>query len=310
MLKKSDTACGYFPVSDQIVTSGFYLTGAGVEHIKTGEPYPLPTHPDMYEFSWNSGRVLPEYQLIYIFAGAGEFESDATGPVKIRPGTALLLLPDIWHRYRPDPLRGWSDYWISFNGVIPHHWQRSGLLTPQSAIVRHAFPERTSVGILWSLVRAAIASPENPMITSLTALALLAEMLAEIKTRPPLKADNTRRPSPPPSNTDTLVHRALDIIWNHSHRNVSSDSIAGQLGVTRRTMERHFAQSHTRTVLEELTACRLARAKLMLSATHLPIKRIAYATGFGSVTHMGVVFRRKLHTTPAQYRAGMSGQEQ
>jgi transcriptional regulator GlxA family with amidase domain len=47
----------------------------------------------------------------------------------------------------------------------------------------------------------------------------------------------------------------------------------------------------------------------MLSETHLPIKRIAHAAGFGSVTHMGVVFRRKLNITPAQYRAKMSGQE-
>ncbi|MGC9260257.1 MAG: helix-turn-helix domain-containing protein [Phycisphaerae bacterium] len=306
MLTKSDTACGYFPVSDQAVSSGFYLTGAGVEHIKPGAPYPLPSHPDMYEFSWNIGRVLPEYQLIYVLTGAGEFESRETGLVKISPGTAMLLLPDVWHRYRPDPRIGWSDYWISFNGAIAHRWQQSGLLTPESAVVPHALHGRASVEILWNLVRAAMESSENPTATSLTALALLAGMLSESEIRHAPTAGNNKQPSPSLLHGDTLVRRALEVIWNHSHRNISSDRIAGQLGVTRRTLERHFALCHSRTVLEELTACRLARAKLMLRGTHLSIKRIAYATGFASVTHLGVVFRRKLNTTPAQYRAGMT----
>ena len=55
MLYKSDTLHGYFPVSDQAMAIGFYLTGAGTERVGCHQPYPLPSHPKMYGFS------KPEY---------------------------------------------------------------------------------------------------------------------------------------------------------------------------------------------------------------------------------------------------------
>ena len=134
MFLKSGTSHGYFPVDDNVFTVGFYLTGAGVEHVEPHETYPLPSHPDMYEFSWNTGRVLPEYQLVYIGRGEGVFESRETGLVNIQGGMAMLLLPNVWHRYRPKPKTGWDEHWISFNGQIPHVWQQAGLLDPASAV--------------------------------------------------------------------------------------------------------------------------------------------------------------------------------
>ena len=75
------------------------------------------------------------------------------------------------------------------------------------------------------------------------------------------------------------------------------------MGVTRRKLERRFLAACNRTVLHELTACRISRAQRMLRETHLPIKYIATAVGFSSPTHLATVFRRELNTTPRQYRA-------
>ena len=97
---------------------------------------------------------------------------------------------------------------------------------------------------------------------------------------------------------------AMEIIWNHSHRDLSVKVIARQLGVNTRTLERRFRKTIGRTVLEELTSCRVGRAQLMLRNTHLPIKRIAYAAGFSSPTHLAVVFQRKIRQTPGQLRRG------
>lgn len=299
---KSDTTFGYFPVNERAIANGFYLTGAGMENIGTYQPYPIATHPEMYQFSWDLGRILPEYQLVFIFAGSGEFESQATGLVRLQAGAALFLLPDVWHRYRPNPATGWSDYWISFNGNIPHIWQQAGMLTPLLTVRNIQRPSHLST-VLKQIVSHAVELGDHSESASYSALAVIAQLFAG-DARPLLP---TMAPSTTPSIHHTkgvLVRRALDIIWNHSHRNLSATLIAAQLGVTRRTLERHFKIENQRSVLAELTACRMLRARQMLTNTHLPIKRIARAAGFSSPTHLTTTFRRELKTTPRQVRGG------
>jgi transcriptional regulator GlxA family with amidase domain len=104
--------------------------------------------------------------------------------------------------------------------------------------------------------------------------------------------------------SDPIVSAALDLIWNHSHRNLPVAEIARQVGVTRRTLARHFLQHHGKTLLDEMTTSRLVRSQRFLRETHLPIKRIAHATGFSSSTHLATVFRRELGMTPGQFRGG------
>jgi len=47
---------------------------------------------------------------------------------------------------------------------------------------------------------------------------------------------------------------------------------------------------------------RLGRARELLSETDLPIATIAERLGFKHQEYMGDVFRKRLGTTPAQYR--------
>jgi transcriptional regulator GlxA family with amidase domain len=149
--------------------------------------------------------------------------------------------------------------------------------------------------------RLATKSRTSAGSASFMALGMLSGILSDI-----LTSDDTANPgnfAQGPDSTDSLLSGALEIIWNHSHRNLSASMIAQQLGVSRRTLERHFTQFHRRSVLQEITACRISRAKLMLTSTHLPIKNIARAAGFSSATHLATTFRRELNMTPKQIRA-------
>jgi len=53
---------------------GIYITGAGMETTKPGEPYPHAYHSSDYYFTWRKGRTLAEweYQILYIRSGEGE----------------------------------------------------------------------------------------------------------------------------------------------------------------------------------------------------------------------------------------------
>ncbi|MGC8540937.1 MAG: helix-turn-helix domain-containing protein [Phycisphaerae bacterium] len=295
MLIYDNPSHGYLPVDNAVMELGFYVTGVGQVTIRANEPSPQPGHPELYAYSWQRGRVLPEYQLVYIYAGEGEFESTATGVCKVPAGTLLWLMPDVWHRYRPNLRTGWELCWISFNGQIPHIWQRCGVIQPKSAVqaLSSSVDLRSQYQRIIDLV---VRHPARACAeASFEAMAMLASLFAGIP---------FIRPASPaiPIAEDELVRDALHIIWTHSHHNLSVARIAQDLRVTRRMLERRFAHAHGKTVLEEITYCRLNRAQRMLAETHLPLKLIAYSAGFASPTRMTVVFRRELKTTPTEYR--------
>ncbi len=109
----------------------------------------------------------------------------------------------------------------------------------------------------------------------------------------------------PQDREDRTIENPKRIIWNDPHQNISVSSIAKKLEMSRRTLENQFNQKHDRGVLKELIACRLNRAQRLLTDTHLPIKQIAYASGFSNASHLCHVFKRELGVTPSQLRASV-----
>jgi hypothetical protein len=98
---------------------GIAVTGCGRQTCPAGSPYPPAGHPADHHFSWANGRVLGAGQIVFIAEGRGVFESRATGRVDVPAGTALVVLPGVWHRYAPDPETGWTEQWIELQGSTP-----------------------------------------------------------------------------------------------------------------------------------------------------------------------------------------------
>src|SRR5690606_14469488 len=108
----------YLPTSSEDDRWGITLLNAGCGEIIDAASYPVDNHPDPYQFKWQNGRILQEYQLIYISKGEGIFESQSAGFIKVQAGSIILLFPGEWHRYRPDSNTGWVEYWAGFKGNI------------------------------------------------------------------------------------------------------------------------------------------------------------------------------------------------
>ncbi len=292
---------GYPPVGEGTRRLGLYLIGAGYEAIKPGEPYPLPSHPELYAFTWQRGRTLPEYQLVHISAGVGEFESEATGHIKLEAGMVMLLMPDVWHRYRPDPSTGWESHWISFDGELPHLWGNARVIRPETA-VWSPDPTLDLSNRYREIINLVVNQPEH-VSTATTSLALgLLTMVLGDRLALQEQTDTTLNPLLTREVNDPMVAKALKMIWTHSHRGLSVPKIAAGINANRRTLERRFAQARGRSVLSEIIDCRITRAKRLLIETHLPIKRVAYGVGFSSPTHFAVSFRREVGMTPATFR--------
>src|SRR5260370_13834478 len=96
----------YFPVAQRDRDWGLFLTSVGASHLLAGCSYTPSGHPKGYNFRPPQGRVLDEYQLIYISAGSGWFRSGKSRRTKIEGGSVMLLFPGVWHSYAPSPDRG------------------------------------------------------------------------------------------------------------------------------------------------------------------------------------------------------------
>lgn len=91
----------YLIVNDMDRKFGLWVNTVGYQSIPPDSPYPLKEHPSGYFFNAEKGRVLREYQLVYITKGRGLFSSDSTSEKQVCKGRLMVLFPGQWHTYRP-----------------------------------------------------------------------------------------------------------------------------------------------------------------------------------------------------------------
>lgn len=292
----------YVPVSSTLIQLGLYVTGAGWTCVCPGSDYPEKGHPELYDFTWRSGRVLPEFQFVFISDGAGEFETREGGRWDVEAGALFVLQPDIWHRYRPSQEQGWTEYWVSVNGDLVHDWQNRGLLDTANPLIRISDYD-SIIGPYQSIIKACREhTGKMPPSVAADAFRIMTAVI-DCHSDTETNTDQGKDFSP-------IVSAAMGEIWNHSHQQISVTAIAKRLDVVRRTLERAFLKDTGRTIHDELMTCRLERAKRLLAETQVAVKGIAFAAGFSSVSSMSRIFRRELEMTPSDYRQSMLSVEQ
>lgn len=293
----------YLPVSQTAMAWGTYLIGAGREVVGPRQPYPPKRHPALYNFNWQRGRTLPEFQILLVNEGRGTFESEAVGEVTLENSVLLFIFPGVWHRYRPEPQTGWTERWISFNGELAHRFFKFQHVNPAKSVAK-LLPseEQRLVRRFDDLLNRIHTHPtQNSLLLSLHAMSLVADAVEQIVPQPSeLGLEEMGNPA---GISDPVVIKALEIIWTQSHRPLSVDEVARALPVTRRTLDRRFVGATGRTVLDEINLCRLTRAKRLLRETDLPIKAVAHLAGFGSQERMRVSFIMSEAVSPTEYRA-------
>ena len=290
----------YLPVNDQTMHWGMYLTGVGRGIIPTKEQYPPRGHPTLYSFKYQRGRVLPEFQMVLITNGKGIFESKETGTITIEPNTFFILFPDIWHRYKPDEDTGWKERWFSFNGTFAHQLMDQGYLNPNNAIIHLQSNDTTLISIFDDFLDDVHnRSTDNSILKSLKTMALLSHIIEYTQK----DANNNKKITKNEIQTnDILLNQALNIIWAHSHHPLSIDSILDQVPASRRTLERRFMDNLGHSIHDEIIECRLSRATRLLIETKIPIKAIAYLSGFKCLERMRCAFKKQFDISPFEYR--------
>jgi len=101
---------------------------------------------------------------------------------------------------------------------------------------------------------------------------------------------------------DPLVAGALCFIQKQARCPITVSTVADELEVSRRTVERRVFRAIGRTVLSEIMRCRLQSAKQLLLETNLPCYKVAEVAGFGSLKTLNRTFRHKEDMTAREFR--------
>jgi hypothetical protein len=107
-------------------------------------------------FSWEGGRTLDSFTLVYITRGGGIFESRSGGKHPINEGDLFIVHPGEWHRYKPAPATGWDEYWVEFDGEQARRIMRNEefsiekpVHSPVNAFPRPRGTSRHDSGPMW-----------------------------------------------------------------------------------------------------------------------------------------------------------------
>ncbi|CAM3203588.1 AraC family transcriptional regulator [Pseudomonas floridensis] len=105
---------------------------------------------------------------------------------------------------------------------------------------------------------------------------------------------------------ETAVTRVQNYVLEHLDESFSIERMAGMANMSARHFARLFSREVQMTPMEFLQRARIDRARSLLEVSDLPLKTVAYRSGFGSVRHMRFLFGEKLGLTPSQYREQFS----
>ena len=133
--EKSGIEFKYLIVNERDRKFGLWVNTVGYQSIPPRCAYPLRDHPSGYFFNAEKGRVLQEYQLVYIVRGRGTFASGSAAEREVGEGQLILLFPGLWHTYSPLPKTGWTEYYIGFEGETIDRLAGESFLTEKQQVL-------------------------------------------------------------------------------------------------------------------------------------------------------------------------------
>ena len=284
----------YCPISPIQRQFGLYVTGAGHELTKPGEPYPHEYHSSDYYFTWQKGRTLAdwEYQLLYIRDGRGVIQFKRGKSIAIDGGTVIILHPGEWHRYRPDPKTGWSEAYIGIGGEYLSHIVSKPFFPQTPAVIRIAPNGRFDHDLMALVEKIQATSAEHPYTLALETAALIASLC---------ESQTVRRGK---SSHNVTIRKANLHIAHHLREVVDFEALARRLGMGYTLFRRCFREYNGMAPLEYQIALRLRRAMHLLESSNVPVAQIAEETGFQSLSYFSKFFHDRTGQPPSQFRRG------
>ncbi|ASU36724.1 AraC family transcriptional regulator [Mucilaginibacter xinganensis] len=281
----------YLPVSKEDESWGLCVLNTGCTHVEPEGLYPVTSHPAHYYFNWDNGRVLNEYQVIYITRGKGFFESDSSARKEIKAGTIIILFPGERHRYKPCKDTGWDEYWIGLEGEIIDNLAKKKFISRSNPCLYIGFQES-----IFSLFSTIIEQTRNEItgyqqLIAGAALHLMGSFHAI-----------TRQNDIGHEGKEIIINKARLLFRANIEKGFSAEMAADELKVGYSWFRKIFKAYTGLSPGQYYIQLKIERAKELLTNPTMPVKEIAYLLGFDTYFYFTKLFKEKTGITPTDYR--------
>lgn len=282
----------YLIVNDTDRKFGLWVNTVGFEFIAPNSPYPLKEHPSGYFFNAEKGRVLHEYQLVYITKGCGQFSSECVVNKHVCSGRLMLVFPGKWHTYQPYRNVGWNEYYIGFEGPVADNLVKEGFFCEDQPVIDIGLSEE-----FVSLYSRALHIAEADAVSSQQYLAgIVMHMLGMV-------ISLSRNKQFEMSSIRQKIEKARIYMKEHVGENISAEQLAEYLNMSYSWFRKAFREYTGYAPAKYFQELRIQRAKQMLVGTSSSAKEIAAMLGYGSAEHFYSMFKKATGFTPHEYRS-------
>jgi AraC-like DNA-binding protein len=279
---------------------GLTVTTVGHQQIEENDTYPPKNHPSGYYFNPEKGRILNEFQLLYITDGNGVFTFGSNCPQTcfITEGKMFFLMPGVWHTYKPIEKSGWNEYWIGFKGDIINKIVEEGFFLNRPPVFNIGLNERI-VDLYHKAME--IANEERAgyqQALSGIVMHILGLMYYRDKTR-----------DFEDENLIQKMNKAKVIMRESVYKSITPEDIAKNLNISYSGFRRAFKEFTGTSPSKYMVELKLNEAKLLLSTSSQSVKEIAYSLNYENPDYFPVFFKKRTGLTPVEYRNGVEVKE-
>ena len=282
----------YLIVNDMDRKYGLWANTVGFQSIQPNSPYPLRDHPSGYFFNTQKGRVLREYQFVYITKGRGVFASENTPEKPLCRGRLIVLFPGQWHTYHPYRQTGWNEYYIGFEGPVIDNLMKNGFLSKDNQVLEVGLNEE-----LVSLFSRALEIAEADKISSQQYLAgIVLHMMGMILSVSKNKIFEI-------GDIDQKIEQAKIIMNENVFNNIDPEELAMRLNISYSWFRKVFRDYTGYAPAKYFQELKLRKAKQLLLSTSQSVKEISFMLAYKSTEHFFASFKKRTGFTPLEYRS-------
>ena len=271
---------------------GLSVCSVGYQKVQSGELYPPTVHHREYLFNPNKGRILQEYQLLYIISGKGHLRTDHGGIHEIGAGDMFLLFPGEWHTYYPEKTIGWEEYWIGFKGTNIDQRVRAGFFSVENPVY-HIGVNRDVTRLYDEAIQ--IASRQEAffqqllagLVNHLLGLMFMTNQTLTLNVAPELPG---------------VIANARDYMQQMVEENISMPDVASYVGMSYANFRHTFKRYTGLSPVQYFINLRLHRAKELLRGTDLSIKEISYNLHSVNPEYFSTLFKKRTGLKPSDFR--------
>ncbi len=235
----------------------------------------------------SSRKNLNSYLFFVVLSGSGTLTCKGRAQ-NLKSGDCAFIdcrRPYAHESSNDDP---WRLTWVHFNGRDAEHFYEAYLEQGHDFF----FHPVSILPFVETISRLYEISRDRSFLSELVAHRSLTELITDIYTTQDQKSDTV----------PGKLRQIREYIDLHYAERITLDSLSELFYISKYHMSREYRQAYGTTIVNDITAKRISRAKSGLRFTSDPVERIAEDNGFQDSAYFIHVFKKAEGMTPLQYR--------